>query len=159
MKSIFLFVIITFSVTTKAQVTKVSLQASGLTCSMCSNAINKSLKTLEFVIDVAADIKTYTFEISFKPNSTVDFDKIKRKVENAGFTVCSFVATINFNNVEVKNSQPVTIGENSFFFVNVKAQSLNGPKLVKVVDKGYVSSKEYKSNTYSILSRTYHATI
>jgi copper chaperone CopZ len=159
MKSIFLFIAIALSVVTNAQVTKVSLQASGLTCSMCSNSINKALKTLDFVTNVDADIKTYTFEISFKPNSNVDFDKIKKKVENAGFTVYLFVATIYFNNVPVKNSQPVIIGGNTFLFINMKDQLLNGAKPVKVLDKGYVSSKEYKSNPYSISSRTYHATI
>ena len=90
MKAIFLFVALAFSMATSAQVTKVSLQASGLTCSMCSNSINKALKTLDFVDKIDTDIKTYTFEISFKVNSNVDFDKIKKKVENAGFTVSGF---------------------------------------------------------------------
>src|SRR5688572_15889992 len=120
MKTIFLFIAIAFSVATNAQVTKVSLKASGLTCSMCSNSINKALKTLDFVLKVEADIKTYTFEILFKPNSTVDFDMIKKKVENAGFTVSGFVATILFSNVEIINSQPVTIEDKTFVFVNMK---------------------------------------
>jgi len=149
-----------FSVATNAQVTKVSLQASGLTCSMCSNAINKALKTLDFVLEVDADIKTYTFEILFKTNSNVDFDMIKKKVENAGFTVSGFVATMLFNNVQVINSQPVTIGDKTFLFVNMKDQSLNGAKEVKVLDKGFVSPKEYKRNAFPGSSpHTYHATI
>ncbi|MCW3106037.1 MAG: Heavy metal transport/detoxification protein [Segetibacter sp.] len=160
MKTIFLFFAIALSIATKAQVTKVSLQASGLTCSMCSNSINKALKTLDFVHRIDADIKTYTFEISFKPNSNVDFDMIKAKVEKAGFSVSGFVATIHFNNVQVKNNEPVTIGGKSFLFVNVKDQSLNGPKQIKVLDKGFVSSKEYKSHAFSSSSPgTYHATI
>ena len=160
MKSIFLFIAIAFSVATNAQITKVSLQASGLTCSMCSNSINKALKTLDFVERVDADIKTYTFEILFKTNSTVDFDLIKKKVENAGFTVSGFVATILFNNVQVINSEPVTIGGKMFLFVNIKDRTLNGVKEVRVLDKGFVSPKEYKRNALPILSnRTYHATI
>ena len=119
MKKIFLFIAIVLSMATKAQVSKVSLQASGLTCSMCSNSINKALKTLDFVDKIDADLKTYTFEISFKANSNVDFDKIKMKVEKAGFSVSSFVATINFNNVLVKSSEPVTIGDKTFVFINV----------------------------------------
>ena len=160
MKKIFLFIAIAFSLATNAQVTKVSLQASGLTCSMCSNSINKALKTLDFVLRVDADIKTYTFEISFKPNSNVDFDLIKKKVENAGFTVSGFVATIHFNNVQLMNSQPVTIEDKTFLFVNMKDQSLNGAKEVKVLDKGFVSPKEYKRNAFPVSSsRTYYATI
>lgn len=160
MKKIFLFIAIAFSVAAHAQVTKVSLQASGLTCSMCSNAINKALKTLDFVHQVEADIKTYTFDILLKPNSTVDFDMIKNKVESAGFTVTGFVATIHFNNVQVRASQPVTIEDKTFLFTNIKDQSLNGIKRVKVLDKGFVSPKEYRKNAFPASSpRTYHATI
>ncbi len=112
MKTILLFIAIALSVVTRAQVTKVSLQASGLTCSMCSNSIYKALKTLDFVEEIDADVKTYTFEISFKTNSHVDFDKIKKKVEDAGFAVSGFVATIHFNNVQVKNNMPVTMAIN-----------------------------------------------
>lgn len=64
MKNIFLLIAILISMTTKAQVTKVYLQASGLACSMCSNSINKALNTLDFVDKVDADNKNYTFELS-----------------------------------------------------------------------------------------------
>ncbi len=160
MKTILLIITLAFSVATNAQVTQVSLQASGLTCSMCSNSIHKALKTLDFVLEVDADIKTYTFEIFFKPNADVDFDMIKKKVENAGFTVAGFVATMQFNNVQVINRQPVTIEGRTFHFVNIKDQELNGAKKVKILDKGFVSAKEYKRNTYPALSaRAYYATL
>ncbi|RYY10302.1 MAG: copper chaperone, partial [Chitinophagaceae bacterium] len=67
MKKIMLIITLAVSVIANAQVTGVSLKASGLTCSMCSNAINKALKKLDFVEKVDSDIKTYSFEISFKP--------------------------------------------------------------------------------------------
>ena len=160
MKKVLLFMAIAFSVATNAQVTKVSLQASGLTCSMCSNSINKALKTLDFVLEVDADIKTYTFEILFKPTADIDFDMIKKKVENAGFTVTSFIATIVFNNIQIINNQPVTIDDKTFRFVNMKDQSLNGVKKIKVLDKGFVSPKEYKRNAFPVSpTRTYYATI
>jgi len=69
------------------------MQASGLTCSMCSNAINKSVKSIDFVEKVMANIQTSTFEITFKPGSTIDFDLLKKKVEDAGFfciKICCF---------------------------------------------------------------------
>lgn len=160
MKKIFLFFAIALSVATKAQVTNVSLRASGLTCSMCSNAINKALKTLDFIEDVTADIKTYTFDITFKANCTVDFDKIKMKVEEAGFSVSGFVATIHFNNVQVKGNQAITIENKTFVFVNVKDQALQGAREIKILDRGFISPKEYKSYAFSASSPgTYHATI
>ena len=159
MKKNLLFIAIVFSVVTHAQVSGVSLKASGLTCSMCSNSIHKALKTLDFVLEVDANIKTYTFEISFKPNADIDFDLIRKKVENAGFSVVSFVATIAFNNVQV-NNQEATIAGKSFVFINLKEPSLDGIKRVKILDKGFVSPKEYKRNAFPISSpHTYYASL
>ena len=152
MKNIFLLLAISISMVAKAQVTKVSLQASGLTCSMCSNAINKALKSLDFVDKVEADIKNYTFEILFKEASNVDFNKIRRKVEDAGFSVSGFVATIYFDNVHIRANQPVTIDNNALLFTESKDLSLNGVKQVKLLDKGFVSSKEYKKNAVGDVS-------
>ena len=116
---------------------------------MCSNAINKSLRTLDFIDKIDADVKNYTFELSFKTNSSVDFDKIKRKVEDAGFSVSSFFASIYFDNVQLKGDQPVRIGANTLVFVNLKDQALNGETMVRLLDKGFISPKEYKGNGFS----------
>jgi copper chaperone CopZ len=160
MKKLFLIISIAISMVSNAQVTKVSLQASGLTCSMCSNSIHKALKTLDFVEKVDADIKTYTFEISFKTNSKVDFNMIKKKVEGAGFTVSGFKATVLFNNVQLENGRPINIEDMTLYFVNTADQPLNGAKEVKLIDKGFVSPKEYKRNAVpDSAPNTYHATL
>ena len=147
MKNIFLIIAVFFSFAAKAQVTKVSLQASGLTCSMCSNAINKAIKSLDFVDKVDANIKNSTFDIVFKPNSNVDFDKLKKKVEDAGFFVANFTANIQFDNVAITNDVHVNVGANDFHFLNVKDQTLSGNKTIRLLDKGFVSAKEYKKNS------------
>ncbi len=160
MKLSFIIIAIVFSLTTKAQITKVYLTASGLTCSMCSNSINKALKTLDFVEVVKGDVKTYTFELSFKANSHVDFDKIKRKVEDAGFSVSSFTAFVDFSNVQVIDNKPVKIGDHSFLFANLKEPLLNGVKAVKILNRGFVSQREYKQiSSPAVAIGIYYATI
>ena len=69
MQKLLIVFLLLFFIKADEQVTKVSLQASGLTCSMCSNAINKSLKSLDVVENVKADVSASTFEISFKSGS------------------------------------------------------------------------------------------
>ena len=135
-----------FATAANAQVKKVSIQASGLTCSMCSNAIYKALKSVGFVENVDANIKNSTFEITFKPNAEVDFDKLKNKVEDAGFFVANFWATIHFNDITIKNDAPVEALGKNLMFLHVTNQELNGDKTIKFLDKGYVSAKEYKKN-------------
>lgn len=162
-KMIIFIAFLHLSFVAKAQIFKVSLQASGLTCSMCSNAINKALNTLDFVDKVDADIKTSTFVISFKVNGKVDFEKLKNKVENAGFSVADFRATMQFNNVRIKNHETIMVGDKKFRFVDTKEQIINGAKSIKIIDKGFVSSKEFKKNAVpsadSKGEKIYHVTI
>ncbi|HTA28199.1 MAG TPA: heavy-metal-associated domain-containing protein, partial [Bacteroidia bacterium] len=70
-----------------AQFTKAELRADGLTCSLCSNATYKQLKTLDFIDSVGVDLDHATFLLYFNKDKTVDFEKIRNKVEFAGYTV------------------------------------------------------------------------
>src|SRR5450432_464640 len=147
MKNIIFIFLLLYTSVTNAQVKKVTIEATGLTCSMCSKTIYKALQSVDFVEKVDANIKNSTFEITFKPNTDVDFDKLKNKVEDAGFFVAGFWATIHFDNLKIKNDAPVeTIGKN-LMFLHVADQELNGDKTVQFLDKGYVSMKEYKKNS------------
>lgn len=149
-----------FSIAVKAQVTRVNLQAAGLTCSMCSNAINKALRSLDMVTGVDADIRTYSFTIFFKPNSIVNFDQLRKKVEKAGFSVTSFTAIIHFENVAIRNGQPVLVGNQTLLFANTPDQLLNGDKPVKILNPGFVPTKQLKRNTSLLTApNTYHAAI
>ena len=55
-----------FSISGNAQIVKAEIRATGLTCSMCSNAINKQLKALPEVSNVETDLNTNTFTVTFK---------------------------------------------------------------------------------------------
>jgi copper chaperone CopZ len=70
---------------------KVTLVASGLTCSMCSKAIFKSLTKLHFVEEVKVDIEKSKYILCFKTDSKVDIAQIKKAVTDAGFGVKSLV--------------------------------------------------------------------
>jgi copper chaperone CopZ len=146
MKNIFLAIALIVSINASAQITKVTLQASGLTCSMCSNSINKALQTLPSVQKVMANIKTSSFDITFKPGATVSFDELKNKVEDAGFSVAKMTATINFDDQAIKNDEHIQSNGLTLHFLNVKDQTLSGTKTIQVLDKGYVSAKEFRKN-------------
>lgn len=156
----FIFAILFSSSLHAQQVKKITLQASGLTCSLCSNSIFKALKTVSFVDHVEANIQLSSFEISIKPNSQIDFDELKRKVEDAGFSVSKFVATIQFDRVWVKNNVPIAIGGETLLLLRIKDQQLDGEKQVLFLDKGFVSDKQFKVNPIAPAGiRIFHATI
>ena len=82
MKTVLLFLAIAFvAVPSKAQFSKAELQATGLTCAMCSNAVNKALEAVPFVQSVKSDIKNSSFRITFKESQEVNIDALKEAVD------------------------------------------------------------------------------
>jgi copper chaperone CopZ len=127
-----------------AQFTKATLQATGLTCAMCSNAINKALQKVSFVETVKSDIKNSSFSIAFKQGVGVDLDALKNAVEDAGFSVGSLKVTGTFNELKVENDKQVQIGDKQFHFLNVNNRTLNGETTITLLDKNFVTDKVFK---------------
>jgi copper chaperone CopZ len=143
-KLLIISVMIMLVMQSNAQFTKATLQATGLTCAMCSNAINKALQKVSFVESVKSDIKNSAFDIVFKQSAEVNIDALKDAVEDAGFSVGSLKVTGNFSDVKVAADQHVKIGNADFHFVAIAAQTLNGENTITVVDKNFVSAKQFK---------------
>jgi len=159
MKNTIILLISCISLHVNAQINKVVIQASGLTCSMCSNAINKALKSIDYVDHVVPDIKNSSFEISFKSNAAVSYDQLKKKVEGAGFFVAKLEATIMFDHVNVSNDAHIEVDGIMYHFLHVNGNTLNGENVLRIVDKGFVSAKEYKKNEKYTKMECYHSGI
>lgn len=144
MKKIFLAIAILFSLTSNAQVTKATLTASGLTCSMCSKSIYEALKKVNTVESIKANISESSYSIVFKKDVPVDLDDLKKAVEGAGFFVAKLKVSVNFNNAEIKNDAHIMAGGLNFHFLNVQDQTLSGEKVLTVLDKNFVTAKEFK---------------
>ncbi len=127
-----------------AQFSKAALQATGLTCAMCSNAINKALQKVSFVETVKSDIKNSAFNIVFRKDAAVNIDELKNAVEDAGFSVGALKLTGNFTAINIAPDLHVKIGNGVFHFLGVGSQTLDGEQTITVVDKGYVSVKQFK---------------
>lgn len=145
MKSIkILFLLLSLSIgAAKAQFTKAELQVSGLTCSMCSKATEKALRTLDFIGDIKPDLNRNVFVITFKSNTPVNLEQISKKVQNAGFSVNSLKATFNFANVKL-NGNSFNYSGDTYLVVNGTGKPLSGPVAVTVVDKGFAPASVYK---------------
>lgn len=127
----------------KAQFTKAELQVSGLTCSMCSKATEKALRTLSFIGDVKPDLNRNVFVISFKSDAPVNLDQISKKVQNAGFSVNNLKATFNFTNQKLSGNSFTYAGD-TFLVVNGADKNPAGPTAITIVDKGFAPASVYK---------------
>jgi len=145
MKKLFFIAIMVLGViSSNAQFTKATLQATGLTCAMCSNAINKALLEVPFIESVKSDIKNSAFNIVFKQGQEVDIDALRKAVDDAGFSVGNLKMTGNFQEVKIENDKHIEIGKVIFHFLNVSEQVLNGEQTIMVVDKNFLTAKQFK---------------
>jgi copper chaperone CopZ len=122
--------------TSLAQMQKAEIKATGLTCSMCSNAINKQLKAMSGVNTVTTDLNTNSFFVAFENNNTITPKMLKDAVEKAGFFIGSLELTLSVTDLKKKESSYVLLDE----FVSNNTVDTK----VKVYDKGYVTQKEFK---------------
>jgi copper chaperone CopZ len=127
-----------------AQIQSVSLQARGLTCSMCSRAIYKSLLKVSAVSNVQEDIEHSSYHVQFNNPALISPEKLKKAVLDAGFSIAWMEINYNFDNVEVANDSSIKINENIFYFVNVKKQILNGERKLLILDKDYLFEDDRK---------------
>jgi len=145
MKKLVVFFVLAFvAMGSHAQFTKASLQASGLTCAMCSKAVKVALEKIPFVQEVKVNIKSQEYAITFKQGSNPDFDALKKAVEDAGFSVASLKVTGNFSNVNVEKDKHIQLDGKNFYFINTSGKVLNGEQTFTIVDKDFVSAKDYK---------------
>ena len=128
-----------FSMKGNAQILKAEIRATGLTCSMCSNAINKQLKSLPEVTNVETDLNTNTFTVTLKEGNELSPKVFKDKVEKAGFFIGSLILT----------AKSETITKGPYILINDKKSDASEVQF-QVVDKGYVTEKEFKK-----LSKSY----
>lgn len=145
------FLMVITSVNSYSQITKAEIIAIGLTCSMCSNAINKQFKSMAGVESVSTDLNTNTFTVNLKKNSLLSPNELKESVEKTGFFIGSMVLTMDLGSVETKDNLKVKKGNGTYVFVNPTDKFISGLVKVKVLNDGFVTKKEYKKSEKSLV--------
>jgi copper chaperone CopZ len=137
------------------QVSNAELQVTGLTCSMCAKATETSLKSLDFITAIKPDLNNNLFSITFKDGKKVNLDLVRKKVEEAGFSVGKLTATFHFQNVKVDQNGRASADGNVYQFVNTNQRVLNGPVKAVIIDKNYLSSAAFKKNMSALKLSSY----
>ncbi|MEH3115380.1 heavy-metal-associated domain-containing protein [Pedobacter terrae] len=153
---IFSIIMLFFAVNVSAQkISSADLQVTGLTCSMCSNATQKSLETLNFITSVKPDLNKNSFVLTFKKDANINLDLVRKKVQDAGFSVGGLTANFNFNDVKVDDKGQAVVDGNVYRFVNAKSKTLNGTVKASIVDKDFISGSAFKKQAANANSDAY----
>ncbi len=132
------------SIKSYAQISKAEIVATGLTCSMCSNAINKQLKATVGVDSVSTDLNTNTFTVYFKKESKIMPRVLKEGVEKAGFFIGSLVITMPTESLKIEDNKTISLNGSTFVLLNEELKNSKGEIKLKIYDRGYVTQKEHK---------------
>ena len=69
------------------------LPVSGMHCASCVAKVEKAVGALAGVAGVLVDLPSRTVEVTFKPDSSLDFKTLKRAIEKAGYDVLGATKT------------------------------------------------------------------
>jgi copper chaperone CopZ len=127
-----------------AQFSGGKLQATGLTCALCNKAIHQSLEELAFVEKVEADIKSSSFNLTFRNDHVFNPSQLKAAVEDAGFFVGELQLTGTWNQDEVERGVSFIWGGHSYQFISSKTPSAAKSFNCIVAGKGYLTDKSFK---------------
>ncbi len=145
-KIIFMATVVFIGITATSQITSASLQASGLTCSMCNLSVKKSLEKLPFIKDIKPNVETATYQITFKENSNVVLDDLQKSVKKAGFSVAKLSFTSNFNNVSIADKNTFQFNGISYYIINANTKVLDGSINFQIIDKNFTAEKDFNKH-------------
>ncbi len=149
-KIVFIIAVVFTSITASAQIKSATLQASGLTCSMCNLSIKKSLEKLPFIEQINPNVETATYEIAFKENGAIVLEDLQKAVKKAGFSVAKLSFTSSFNNVSITNKNIFELNGISYFIINPKNSVLNGSIAFQIIGKDFTGEKDFKKHKQKI---------
>jgi len=142
LKSI-LFIFIFWSHQAYSTILSAQVGIDGLTCSMCSNSVERLLYKLDFVEEVKMDLNQNQATILFKKDKKVVISAIAQKVIDAGYSVRFLKALFTFDNLTVENNTKYeSEGDRYYFIVNDK-KVLTGSTELTILGKQYVPKKEW----------------
>jgi copper chaperone CopZ len=143
MRYIFI-VCFSFCIQAKGQVINATLQAAGLTCAMCSNAIYQSLIDLPSIDQVNPDVEHSSFYIRFKSGMKIDPDEIRSAVEAAGFSIGEFFLTVRINASQVTENKIIQLEEIKLKLLNESFSDFNQEIKLLIYEKDFLTDKKIK---------------
>lgn len=133
-----------FSSIAFAQINKAEIVATGLTCSMCSNAIYKQLQKSPNVDKVETNLNTNTFTVYYTKDNQTKPLEIKESIEKAGFFVGSMIVYLPSESLKSNSKTTLEQDKTTFVFLDGNAKISTNQTKIKILGKGYLTSKDFK---------------
>ena len=138
--------LVTFLLTaffSSAQFRAATMRIDGLTCSMCSNSVDKAIKKLDFVENVQMNLNSNIAEVVFREGIKVDIKRLAQAVKDAGYSVGYLNAAFYFDSLTISEGFSFLHDNDHYRFVSSDEKTLTGLVTLKFLGKIYQEKKEY----------------
>jgi copper chaperone CopZ len=120
------------------------LQASGLTCAMCAKSIYNNLIALDCIDSIDTDLNASVFLLKFKLGKAINPDIIRKKVEDAGFSVALLDLNYLFSTTTIAPDAHLSLEGQLFHFMVSSKETISGLQTIRIIDKNFLTEKAHK---------------
>ncbi len=140
-KIILLFIFVWTARVGYSQFVSASIAIDGLTCSMCSMSVKRSIEKMPFVKSVTVDLNTTTAYVEFQPKAEVALKLLAQQVKKAGFTVRTLSVVVIGG--EWVNGQTLAVGKQALVVVNPEKKASGRLCVFQMLDKEFSDKTSY----------------
>jgi copper chaperone CopZ len=120
----------------------VDVGVNGLTCSLCTRSVERSISRLDFVDSVVMSLEKTEGRIYLKTGEPADLKKIAKAVVDAGFSVRFLRLEFNFNDVPISQDGYFSYQGQKYQWLQFKDGLAKGDISLTLVDEGFLPRKE-----------------
>lgn len=150
-RSIFLTLFLLFALTSQSAIRSITVGINGLTCSMCSRTVEKSMLQLQFVDKVEMSLEATEAKILLKPQSSVSMKEIARSVKDAGFSVRFISVEFDFGDLRVGEDGSFFCQGQPFSWVGKRVMPVDKKVRLRLIDPAFIPPNE-KSKWAALIS-------
>lgn len=139
----------------------VDIGVNGLTCSLCTRSVEKSISKLDFVEKVEMDLETTNGRVYLRKDLPFSLEKIAKAVVDAGFSVQYVKVLFNLTDLTIDPQGSFVDGHHQFQWINYERTTTKRQVVLKIVNEGFLPRKEalvFKKKT-DLLSKGKNATL
>lgn len=120
----------------------VEIGVNGLTCSLCTGSVERSVRRLEFVEKVSMSLENTSGRIYFKDDAVIDLKRIAKAVRDSGFSVRFLRVNFDFDEMNVGANGIFTFQGQSYQWMQFKNRTVKGDVVLQLIDEGFLPKKE-----------------
>ena len=115
---------------------------NGLTCSLCTRSVDRSISRLEFVDSVTMSLENTEGRIYLKDVETIDLKRITKAITDAGFSVRFVRLQFDFRDTRIDQDGFFSFKGRRYQWLQFKSKALPNAVALTLIDEGFLPKKE-----------------